>query len=102
MRGSSTSPQFNEFIHVPARLRIVAALSTADDSEFSALQEATGLTTSHLSKQLRVLAESGCLVLEKRSQSFGGPRTWIHLTIAGKRAWRGHVEALRQLTQSRG
>lgn len=90
--------QFDEFIHVPARLRIVAALATATELEFSALEEATGLTTSHLSKQLRALAEAGHLVLDKRAQPFGRPRTWVRLTPAGRRAWLCHVEALRQLT----
>ncbi len=90
--------RFDEFIHVPARLRIVAALTTGTELEFSALEESTGLTTSHLSKQLRALSEAGYTVLEKRPQTFGRPRTWVRLTPEGRRAWLGHVEALRQLT----
>ncbi|MFT3945317.1 MAG: transcriptional regulator [Ancrocorticia sp.] len=95
----TTAPHFDEFIHVPARLRIVAALSTADELEFSALEESVGLTTSHLSKQLRALSEAGYLALDKRSQPFGRPRTWVRLTPSGKKAWRGHVAALRKLTE---
>lgn len=90
--------RFDELIHVPARLRIVAALATATELEFSALEEAVDLTTSHLSKQLRILAEADYLVLDKRAQAFGRPRTWIRLTAAGRRAWLGHVAALHQLT----
>lgn len=90
--------RFDELIHVPARLRIAAALATATELEFSALEESVGLTTSHLSKQLRVLTEAGYLVLDKRAQAFGRPRTWVRLTPSGRRAWLGHVEALRQLT----
>lgn len=98
MTWDPVAARFDELIHVPARLRIVAALATATELEFSALEEATGLTTSHLSKQLRVLADAGYLVLDKRAQTFGRPRTWIRLTPAGRHAWLGHVAALRQLT----
>ncbi|MFT0846853.1 transcriptional regulator [Actinomycetaceae bacterium L2_0104] len=92
-------PKFDEFIHSPARLRITAALSTADELDFSALQETVGLSTSHLSKQLRTMAEAGYLTLKKRSRPFGRPQTWVRLTTQGKKAWRGHIEALRQLTE---
>lgn len=98
MSAERATPRFDELVHVPARLRMVAALATATELEFSALQEATGLTTSHLSKQLRVLTDAGYLVLDKRGQPFGRPRTWIRLTSTGRRAWRGHVAALHQLT----
>lgn len=94
--------RFDELIHVPARLRIVAALATATELEFSALEEVAGLSTSHLSKQLRLLAEAGYLALDKRGQPFGRPRTWARLTPSGRRAWLGHVEALRQLTGPEG
>ena len=50
-----TEPAFDELIHVPTRLRICAALDHVVALEFSVLEEGLGISTSLLSKQLRVL-----------------------------------------------
>ncbi len=88
---------FDELIHAPVRLRICAAMSTASELEFAALEEALGISTSSLSKQLRLLSDAGYVKLEKQKQSFGRPRTWVGLTLTGRRAFDEHVDALRQL-----
>ena len=98
MTWEPAGARFDELIHSPTRLRITAALATATDLEFSALEDALGISTSLLSKQLGVLAAAGYIVLEKRRQPFGRPRTWIRFTPAGRTAYLSHVEALRQLT----
>jgi DNA-binding MarR family transcriptional regulator len=90
--------RFDELIHFPTRLRITAAVATATEIEFSALEDALGISTSLLSKQLRILTEAGYTALDKRPQPFGRPRTWIHLTPVGRHAYLAHLEALRQLT----
>lgn len=90
--------RFDDLIHFPTRLRIAAALATATDVEFSLLEDALGISTSLLSKQLKVLADAGYIALEKRPQPFGRPRTWIRFTTAGRTAYLGHLEALRHLT----
>lgn len=90
-------PLFDELIHFPTRLRIAAALATATDLEFSALEDSLQISASLLSKQLRTLADAGYLAIEKRPQPFGRPRTWLRLTPAGKLAYLQHVEALREL-----
>lgn len=102
MTWQPVAARFDELIHSPTRLRITAAAAAATDLEFSALQDALGISTSLLSKQLRALAEAGYLTLDKRPQPFGRPRTWISLTSSGRRAYLGHVEALRQLTDPPG
>lgn len=89
--------RFDDLIHAPTRLRITAALAAGAELEFSAVEEAVGVSTSLLSKQLRLLADAGYLTLEKRPQTFGRPRTWIRLTPSGRRAYLGHVAALQQL-----
>ena len=68
MTWGPVTAHFDELIHFPTRLRITAAVATATELEFSALQEALGISTSLLSKQLRLLADAGYLVLEKRPQ----------------------------------
>ena len=95
-------PRFDDLIHAPTRLRITAALATATDLEFSALEDALEISTSLLSKQLKLLAQANYLTLEKRPQPFGRPRTWIRLTPAGRTAYLGHVQALRQITETEG
>lgn len=98
MTWEPPAARFDDLIHVPTRLRITAALAAATDMEFSALEDALGISTSLLSKQLRLLADAGYVSLEKRPQPFGRPRTWIRLTPTGRTAYLGHVQALRQLT----
>lgn len=90
--------EFDELIHFPTRLRITAALAASTDLEFSALEEALGISTSLLSKQLKILVDAGYVALEKRRQPFGRPRTWVRLTRRGRTAYLGHLEALRRLT----
>lgn len=99
MNWKPVTARFDELIHFPTRLRITAAAATATDLEFSALQDALGISTSLLSKQLRVLTDAGYVELEKRPQPFGRPRTWIRLTATGRTAYLGHIEALRHITQ---
>ncbi len=91
------SDAFNDLIHSPVRLRICAALATATALEFTAIEEALELSTSALSKQLRILGEAGYVTLDKRKQPFGRPRTWVSLTLQGRRAFKAHVTTLRRL-----
>lgn len=98
MTREPATARFDELIHFPTRLRITAAVATATELEFSALEDAFGISTSLLSKQLRILVEAGYVMLDKRPQPFGRPRTWVKLTPSGRDAYLGHLEALRQLT----
>lgn len=88
---------FDDLIHVPTRLRLCAALEAATALEFAVLEEGLGISTSLLSKQLKVLVDAGYVRLEKRRQPVGRPRTWVALTASGRRAYRGHVAALREI-----
>lgn len=91
------SSAFDELVHSPVRLRICAALATASELEFTAIEEALTISTSSLSKQLRILVDAGYVKLEKQKQAFGRPRTWAGLTIVGRKAFEGHVAALKRL-----
>lgn len=90
---------FDETIHSPNRLRICAALSAARQVEFATLERGLGVSKSLLSKQLRVLIDAGYVVVERKPQPFGRPRTWVGLTSAGRRAYRNHVAALRKIIE---
>lgn len=89
---------FDELIHSPNRLRICAALAAVAEIEFADLQRSVGITTQLMSKQLKLLADAGYIHMEKRPETIGRPRTWVSFTPAGRRAYSGHINALRAIT----
>ena len=90
--------QFDELVHAPNRLRICAFLAATSSAEFSALRDLLGVADSVLSKHLKVLQEAGYLVVSKPTGR-GRVRTWVELTPEGRRAYAGHVTALRNLIE---
>jgi len=93
---------FNQLIHSPVRLRLCAALATANEIEFEVLERALAITSPTLSKQLRLLQDAELVELERRPQSFGRPHTWVRLTRTGERAYAAHVRALNQIVRAAG
>ena len=92
----STPPGFDELIHPPTRLGLVALLAATEWAEFGFLKESTGLSDSALSKQVSTLADAG--YAEVRKEGAGRRRrTLVSLTARGRAAFDGHVEALRRL-----
>jgi DNA-binding MarR family transcriptional regulator len=91
-------PRFDEVIHAPNRLRICAALAAVTDAEFSTLRESLGVTDPVLSKHLRTLQEAGYVTLTKPTGRGGRVRTWVSLTIPGRRALEAHIAELHRLT----
>jgi DNA-binding MarR family transcriptional regulator len=91
-----TEPRFNELIHSPTRLSIVAMLAAAEWADFAFVRDELGLSESALSKQLSTLEAAGYLQTRKR-QVGKYPRTSTRLTRAGRRAFAEHVAALQQL-----
>jgi DNA-binding MarR family transcriptional regulator len=92
----SAPPGFDELIHPPTRLGLVALLAATQWAEFSFLRESLALTDSALSKQVSTLAEVG--YAEVRKEGAGRRRrTLVALTPRGRTAFDGHVEALRRL-----
>ncbi len=94
---SDPTAAFDEVIHAPLRLRICAFLDAVSSAEFGAVREMLDVADSVVSKHLKVLTEAGYVELEKPTGR-GRVRTWVKLTEAGKKAYRGHVEALRGIT----
>lgn len=90
---------FNEIIHVPTRLRICAILAEAGEAEFGVVREALALSDSVLSKHLKVLEQAGFVGLRKGTVNTR-TRTWVHLTKEGQRAFKAHVQELRDLAAS--
>ncbi|AQR60435.1 transcriptional regulator [Brevundimonas sp. LM2] len=91
----------DELIHQPLRLKIMAALwadRTVEPLEFGRLKTVTGATDGNLGSHLTALEKAGYVAIAK---DFVGkrPRTRVSLTTSGGRAFRGHVEYLRQIIE---
>lgn len=79
----------DKLIHEPARLSIMAILSTSQSVDFLALQRLTGLTSGNLSVHLSKLVEGELITYEKQ---FVGkrPKTQIKITKKGQLALEKH------------
>ena len=87
---------FDEFLHVPARLTIVALLAPASWTEFAFLRDAIGTSDSALSKQLSALAAENYVEVRKQPDT-SGRRTLARLTPHGRRAFTAHAAALERI-----
>jgi DNA-binding HxlR family transcriptional regulator len=93
----SNSPQnlsgLDRVIHEPARLTLVALLSSVKSADFLYLLKESGLTKGNLSVHLSKLEEAGYVEVEK---TFRGkvPHTEYHLTSEGKSAFDQYRKSL--------
>ena len=96
-----TEPKFDELIHAPTRLSLVAFLAATEWADFAVLRDNIGLSDSALSKQLTTLEEVGYVEIRK---SFVGkrPRTSARLTAEGRTAFDQHVLALQEIVAGAG
>ncbi|KHK97991.1 MarR family transcriptional regulator [Microbacterium mangrovi] len=93
-----TEARFDEIVHAPQRLRILAMLDAISGRvEFAALRDALGVADSVVSKHLKVLADAGYVSVTKAA-ALGRQRTWVTLTPTGEDAYAAHVAALRDIT----
>ena len=88
--------RFDELIHPSTRLAITSLLAAADWVEFAFIRDQLALSDSALSKQLSTLEGAGYVVLERQLNG-RRHRLRARLTPAGRSAFDGHVEALRQI-----
>ncbi|MER6577591.1 transcriptional regulator [Nonomuraea sp. NPDC001023] len=89
-------PLFDEFLHVPARLSVVALLAPADWVDFGFLRDSVGTSDSALSKQVSALAAAGYVVVRK-DQDKRARRTYVQLTPQGRSAFQRHAAALERI-----
>jgi DNA-binding MarR family transcriptional regulator len=91
-----TEPLFDELIHPSTRLSIVALLASADWIDFAFVRDHLTLSDSALSKQFATLEEAGYIAIE-RTVVKHRRRVQARLTPLGRRAFDGHVAALRSI-----
>lgn len=89
----------DRLIHEPARLMIVAILSTVEGADFLYLKRETGLTRGNLSSHLSKLEESGYIEIEK---TYKGkiPLTVCRLTDRGRRAFEVYRQQIKQFVDT--
>jgi DNA-binding MarR family transcriptional regulator len=91
--------ELDPLIHVPTRLKIVAALAALPDGDtlsFTRLQDLIGLTPGNLIIHLRKLEDAGYLSSEK-TKNGSAPKTTVTLTSKGRDALGAYTQALRDL-----
>jgi DNA-binding MarR family transcriptional regulator len=94
-----TEAGFDPLIHAPHRLRICAIAHAATHVEFGELQERLGVSKSALSKHIAQLVEHGYLQEEHLTRG-GRSRLRVSLTEPGRRAYRGHTAALKEIIEA--
>jgi DNA-binding MarR family transcriptional regulator len=93
--------ELDEVIHQPLRLKIMSALHAEPGGqpiEFAQLKATTRATDGNLGSHLATLEKAGYVKIVK---DFAGkrPRTRACLTPAGRRAFRRHVDYLREIVE---
>lgn len=93
-------PRFDEAIHAPTRLRLCAMLRPLAAADFAAIAATLELSEANLSKTVRNLVEIGYLVTSKQAspqRTDARQTTTVKLTAQGRRAFDGHLAALRAM-----
>lgn len=98
LEKASVHPRLDldEYLSLPVRLSIVAALAKVEEAEFGAVRDTIEVTDPVLSKQVGVLENAG-YVAAKKGYVGKRPRTWLSLTDAGREALSRHLAALHAL-----
>jgi DNA-binding transcriptional ArsR family regulator len=88
--------ELDRVIHEPARLTIIALLSSVKEADFLYLLRETGLTKGNLSTHLVRLEEAGYVDIEK---TFRGkiPLTLVRLTSEGKTAFQDYRKSMKDI-----
>jgi DNA-binding MarR family transcriptional regulator len=86
---------FDRVLHSPARLTIVAILSTLIEADFLYLLNESGLTRGNLSTHLTRLEEEGYIEIEK---TYRGkiPLTLCRLTETGRGAFQNYRQQMKR------
>ncbi len=92
----AASPRFDELIHAPTRLSIVALLAASQWADFTFMRDSLGMSDSALSKQISILEEAGYVTVRKTGAG-RNRRTHIGLSSRGRRAFADHAAALQQI-----
>ena len=88
--------ELDDVIHGRLRLGIMAYLSTASPAPFTELKTKVNATDGNLSTHLAKLEEAGYVKIEKKFEG-KKPRTNVHLTASGRKAWIDYLNKLQSM-----
>jgi len=91
--------EIDDVIHGRLRLGIMAYLSTVSPAAFNELKAKVNATDGNLSTHLQKLEEAGYVKLDKKFVD-KKPRTNVHLTAKGRKAWIDYLAKLQTLISS--
>jgi len=83
----------DDVIHGRLRLGVMAYLSTVSPAPFNELKVKVNATDGNLSTHLSKLEEAGYVRIEKKFID-KKPRTNVHLTAKGRKAWIDYLTSL--------
>ena len=85
---------FDPLLHQGIRSKLVSMLISNDELPFKALKEALSVTDGNLSTHLSKLEKEEYVRIEK---TFEGkrPKTIVHITATGRKAFEVYIEALK-------
>jgi DNA-binding MarR family transcriptional regulator len=85
---------FDPLLHQAIRSKLISLLITNDELPFKALKESLGVTDGNLSTHLSKLEKEMYVRIEK---TFEGkrPKTIVHITEQGRKAFELYIEALK-------
>lgn len=89
--------ELDDIVHQRVRLGILVMLAEIPECAFNTLRDELRLTDGNLNRHVQVLVDAGLVVANKGYES-NRPRTWLKLTREGRRALRGELATLSQLT----
>jgi DNA-binding MarR family transcriptional regulator len=92
-------PSLDRLIHEPARLMVIAILSTVESADFLYLQQELDLTKGNLSSHLAKLEEAGYIQVEKTYRG-KKPLTICRLTAPGLQAFEAYRRQLKQFMEN--
>jgi DNA-binding MarR family transcriptional regulator len=90
------SAELDAVIHAPNRLQMCCLLAAVDTIDFATMREALDVSESVLSKHVKTLEEASYVKVRKAA-SEGRQRTWLSLSLSGRKALKGHLAALKAM-----
>lgn len=90
------SQHLDDVIHQRVRLGILAVLAEVDSVDFNFLKDSLDLSDGNLSRHLSVLEGAGLVSMEKAFEK-KRPRTWVHATRTGRKAFARYLASLQEL-----
>jgi len=89
---------FDPLLHQAIRSKLVSLLIANDELPFKALKETLGVTDGNLSTHLSKLEKEDYVSIEK---TFEGkrPKTVVHITKAGRKAFNTYIETLKSFIE---